>query len=219
MTQVGDLRLAGSVAGVNDAGQAAGQNGFRHSSRAMLWKGGTATDLGTLRGDPNASATGINRHGQVVGISFNRFGPQHAFLWQDGKMTDLGALPGSASSGAEAINARGHVAGESGGHLWLWRDGKLADLGTLAGSTGSQANGINRHDHVVGGADLPGGPPHAILAHHGTVTDLNGVIPAGSGWVLQVAHGINDHGWIVGSGLRAGQIRGFLLIPHRKHRG
>jgi hypothetical protein len=43
--------------------------------------------------------------------------------------------------------------------------------------------------------------------------DLNSLIPANSGWVLQFANGINDQGQIVGEGTLNGQAEGFLLTP------
>ena len=54
--------------------------------------------------------------------------------------------------------------------------------------------------------------------------DLNTMIDEKSGWVLQAAYGINDHGVIVGEGLLNGAPRGFRLTlfsdetptsPHR----
>jgi hypothetical protein len=48
--------------------------------------------------------------------------------------------------------------------------------------------------------------------------DLNGLIPAGTGWVLfdysASAPFINDSGWIIGSGLLNGVRHGFVLKPN-----
>ena len=43
--------------------------------------------------------------------------------------------------------------------------------------------------------------------------DLNKLIPAGSGWVLLQAFGINNSGQIVGTGTIHGEEHGFLLTP------
>jgi probable HAF family extracellular repeat protein len=44
--------------------------------------------------------------------------------------------------------------------------------------------------------------------------DLNGLIPAGSGWLLSVATGINVAGQICGYGTMAsGLVHAFLLTP------
>jgi hypothetical protein len=43
--------------------------------------------------------------------------------------------------------------------------------------------------------------------------DLNTLIPAGSGWVLMIATGINSRGQIIGDGRFGGNPRAFLLTP------
>jgi len=54
---------------------------------------------------------------------------------------------------------------------------------------------------------------HAFLWSGGSMKDLNDLIPAGSGWVLTEATGINDSGQIVGNGTLGGVERAFLLNP------
>jgi probable HAF family extracellular repeat protein len=82
------------------------------------------------------------------------------------------------------------------------------------GASTSWGNDINLGGAVVGAMQLSVGQ-HAFLATGGQVYDLNDLIPAGSGWVLQEALSINDGGQIVGSGLLAsdppGTTRYFLL--------
>ena len=60
------------------------------------------------------------------------------------------------------------------------------DLGTLGGAN-SEAAAINDWSQVVGVSDMPGGGTHAFLYQNGTMTDLNSILPAGSGWVLESA--------------------------------
>jgi len=43
--------------------------------------------------------------------------------------------------------------------------------------------------------------------------DLNNMIPAGTGWVLQAGAAINDAGQIAGSGTLNGKSHAFLLTP------
>ncbi len=43
--------------------------------------------------------------------------------------------------------------------------------------------------------------------------DLNHLIPANSGWLLQFANAINDQGQIAGYGTLNGQTEAFLLTP------
>ncbi len=91
--------------------------------------------------------------------------------------------------------------------------------------------GINRWGEVVG-SYLPrwsgsylghpsSNPPlpselqdkEALIANSVGVTNLNSLIPSGSGWRLLEATDINDAGQIVGYGLKDGQVRAFRLDP------
>src|SRR5207245_5042642 len=75
--------------------------------RAVLWKHGKITDLGTLEGGYESAAFAVNARGQVVGLATNaipdpssiiRFATQtRALLWQNGAMRGLGRLPGGAA--------------------------------------------------------------------------------------------------------------------------
>jgi len=87
---------------------------------AFLWSGGMQ-DLGTLPGQVQSAAYGINKNGQVVDESGG-----HAFLWSSRSgIQDLGLIPEvvaagwSALSSARAINNVGQIAG------WGIRNGQL----------------------------------------------------------------------------------------------
>jgi probable HAF family extracellular repeat protein len=183
-------------------------------------------DLGTLKGSQYSRASAINNSGQVVGTSekVQYSGNQTtttdtAFLWQKGKMTSLGTLGGKNSS-ATAINDLGQVVGTadtktSGGHVFLWDSTHgMQDLGTLFG-TGIPVEplGINAASQIVGTGGL--GLGQAWLWQNGVMQDLNNLIPAGSGWVLESATAINGSGQIVGWGQMNGypNLHGFLLTP------
>jgi probable HAF family extracellular repeat protein len=117
---------------VNDSGQVVGisENGVIDpligfpEFRAVLWKNGGITDLGTLGGGYESIANAVNDRGQVVGFATNTipdpfsFFPfpgatqSRAFLWQEGAMQDLGTLGGPDAT-AVSINDRGQVAGQS----------------------------------------------------------------------------------------------------------
>jgi probable HAF family extracellular repeat protein len=200
---LGALGGHGSTAsGVSDQGVAVGTadtaNWTHHAFAAGL---AGMTDLGTL-GGWNSTATAINSKGQVGGgadiaiaggpqqANSSNYqsspSPQHAFLTTTvgGAMQDLGTLPGDRSSEALAINSQGQVVGFS------------SNAGG-AGQTPIAWPVVN----------------HAFLFDHGVMTDLNSLIPAGSGWLLQQAVSINDVGQIVGTGQIDGATHSFLLTP------
>jgi hypothetical protein len=131
---------------------------------------------------------------------------------------------GSAASSANAINAAGDIVGTEGvqpatpglvdGAFW----GANGDNFTYGCQTKNYPAAINNSDIAVGYAysgdfsnrvatfwDLSNGPD---CSH-----DLNTLIAANSGWVLQQAVGINDKGVIVGNGLLNGVENAFVLVP------
>ncbi|HEY3866734.1 MAG TPA: hypothetical protein VGM10_00210 [Actinocrinis sp.] len=178
---------------------------------------GSATYLGNPPDSLNA-ATGINALDQVVGSP--------AFVWRAGTLTMLPVPAGvsAGDAGATAINISGQVvgwtgtAGSSGAqHAALWSGGTVTDLGTLDGIAFNQANAINAAGQIVGTANPNCQPcvnPVAWLREPGgAATDLNTLIPAGSGWTLEQANGINDRGQIVGAGLHNGALHAYLLNP------
>ena len=90
----------------------------------------------------------------------------------------------------------------------------MTDLGTLGGDGGSNAYAINASGEVVGAsATLTNAAGDAFLYTTSSgMIDLNSLLPAGSGWDLQVATGINDSGQVVGFGTNPeGQQDAFLL--------
>ncbi len=72
----------------------------------------------------------------------------------------------------------------------------MTDLGTLGYGDTSVAKAINGSGVMVGTASTSSGY-HAFIYSGGTMTDLNNLIPAGSGWVLTGATGITDAGQII----------------------
>lgn len=190
-------------------------------TRAVLWKGGQAIDLGTLDGN-ESGATSANNRGQVVGFATNTI-PEpfpfsvlatqtRAFLWQDGAMQDLGTLGSGNDSFAEFVNERGQVAGWSFINAitnpttglptfepFLWEHGTMQDLGTLGGTMGFPY-GLNNRGQVIGASNLTGDPgcqifcqTHPFLWDRGVLKDL-GTFGGSFGFAL----GINDSGEVVG---------------------
>jgi probable HAF family extracellular repeat protein len=185
-------------------------------------------DLGTF-GGANSNAYGINDWAQVVGSAYLsddttfhafRTGPNRSI---DPATDDLGTLGGTQSE-ADGINDWGQVVGYaqlSGDTTWhAFRTGPnrpinsaTDDLGTLDGTDQSEALGINNRGEVVGYSYTSGDTiERAFLFRGGVMHDLNDLIPANSGVVLEEAAGINDAGQIVAIG--GGHT--FLLTPARR---
>ena len=133
-----------------------------------------------------------------------------------------GASGGGGPATGTGAGATSGGAGGSGGDRDVtppadfWDATGIHDLGSLSGSY-SEALAIDGSGQfIVGQASVAGGPflqYHAFLHVQGRLLDLNALIPAGTGWVLERASGLNDHGQIVGRGTLHGQPRGFLLTP------
>ncbi len=237
-----DMNDRGQVAGFSDTDvydlncAAARTAGFRF--QATVWEpDGSIHQLTPLSGDTVANAFGINNRGQVVGNSGVCGGitpppyvtPSHAVLWEhDGTPIDLGSLGGPAA--ADAINDRGDVSGaaiDANGlpqaFLWTAEKRKLVQLKTPPGFVAAVSpccKTINDEREIAGfmfNADFS--VQHAFLWKHGTMVDLNDLIPNGSPWLLQGAFGINDSGQIAGQGLIHGEVHAFLATPCHEHEG
>jgi probable HAF family extracellular repeat protein len=189
--------------GINTGGQVVGYSPTNDSSEtqhAFLWTptspdgpSGTIIDLGTLDGAPGFPSAGVavNASGEVVGWTADAAagGNDHGFLYSGGKMYDLGTLTSVGGSytpsEAHGINTPGTVVGYAGDP-------------NNAGASTSRA--------WIWTPTSPGGTS-------GQLTDLNGLIPAGSGWVLNDAEAIDDAGQVVGRGMINGEEHAFLLNP------
>jgi probable HAF family extracellular repeat protein len=206
---------SGGANGINDSGQVVGtaQNASGRG-RPFLWTAtGGIQDLGALSGDNAGAAAAINASGQVVGYSYSTtVGSTRAFRWTAaGGMQDLGVGNGSA---AFAISASGAVVGQSadGANAFLWTaPGTVQTLADYGGD--AAAYGINSSGLIVGQVQTApaAGTYVAALWQGGTLIDLNTLLPASSGWVLEYAGAINDAGQITGYGTYNGQFRAFLL--------
>ena len=225
----GQANLDLQIAGINDFGQIVGS--VNDASVGFIYSEGAGTTyLYPLLADNVVidSADAINDSGQVavdatLDVNGTATQTNHIFLYNDGAWTDLGTpLPGYQFSYPVAINDSGDVVGDTA----LGRDDPYAttaflytkatgmvSLGTLPGGGSSNAYGVNNSGQVVGASSMSNGPGHAFLYSEKTgMVDLNSLLPANSGWVLESAVGINNHGQIVGNGIDPrGAQAGFVL--------
>ncbi len=200
-------------------------------SHAALFRAGSVVGLGTLPGDTASLASGINSLGQVVGDSYvPGKNVRHAFIYSNAALTALGALAGDIGSSASAINTGSQAVGFSltdagpgvqgreisHSRAVLFTGGQVTNLGLLPGDTDSAAVAINDTGQVVGisentASSDPAQIKHPFVWQQGQMADLNSRLPAGSGWVLTDATGINNAGQICGTGEHNGQTHAFLL--------
>ena len=159
---------------INDKGVAVGNAELSTGPQvhAVAWTNHRRTgwgieDLGTLPGFVNSSANSINKHGVIVGWSYDAtFTTSSAFMVDDDTMTALPGL-GGLRSAATGINAKGQIVGWSevlgtnARHAVLWDGCELIDLNTvLAPGSGwvlSNAAAINEHGDIIGTGTDPDG--------------------------------------------------------------
>jgi probable HAF family extracellular repeat protein len=123
VTDLGSLGGTGQGFGnlaynINSQGQVVGYSDLKGNANfhSFLWTRGTGMqDLGTLTGDVNSLAIGINDASDVVGVSVDAMSNPRAYLWKNGTMTDLNTLipAGSPLSllTACSINSSGQIVG------------------------------------------------------------------------------------------------------------
>lgn len=202
--------------GINGSGDVVGGDGV-----AVLWDGKTPTDLAISNGT-TVAANGINNAGEIVGSSTIYVnGATVATAWQGADPTVLQSLGGSYSE-AYAVNSAGMIVGaantaaNSSTYIaTVWNGANVTALASLGG-TKSYAFAVNNAGLIVGSSTDAAGNPYATLWDGKSVVNLNTVLnPAvtQAGWVLTLATGINNEGWIVGDAVNArlGESDAFVL--------
>jgi probable HAF family extracellular repeat protein len=191
------------------------------ASHAALFKGGTAIDIGILKGQVYSRANGINASGWVVGFSGpTRDGSEsNAFIWSNQTgMIDIGTLGGQYAQ-ANAINDAGFVTGTAqiqnmspvlATHAFIYRPfpqgagavkEPMRDLGALGGNN-SYGTAINGYNHVVGYSTIKPNDDrvHAFFHDGKSMIDLGSLGGNGNRWGsdVSVALGINSFDLVVG---------------------
>ncbi|MEE8458273.1 MAG: alpha/beta fold hydrolase [Phycisphaerales bacterium] len=172
------------------------------SPHAFRYDGETMTDLArTPNGDGGlfSRGNGISDSAVVVGEA-TQIITKLAAKWEGDNPIFLSNVKNTR---ALATNDGGTSVGyyPFGGYSILWHPN-----GTFLILFIDEANDINNARQVAGSLD-----GHAVVWDGGLITDLNDLLPAGSGWVLESATAINDVGQVVGVGTLDGEPRGFLF--------
>ena len=179
------------------------------STDAVYWKNSVPHSVGLCCG---GMLKAINERGEMIGDAYDDQGHYHAFRWSpEGGQRSID--PDHAYSSAVAINGAGHVLLQVGGDAWLDDTRHLQRL-SLSAKFYNSAQSMNDCDVVVG-AYGPDSEHYKAFSWTETqgFRDLNSFVPETSGWELQSAAAINNHGEIIGRGELHGDDRGFLLIP------
>jgi len=184
----------------------------------FLYDDGETINLGLL-----TRPVALNDAAQVVGWSTD--GQDNAYLWDAGDLTNLHDDPQITGvvSRAFGINNAGLIVGEA------QFDISRPEEPTLWTSEGAQrlipefnrpqgvAAAVNDRGLIVGSfndLDDVGSPFRGFLWRDGVWVDLLDLIPPDEGWEVLFPFDINDRGWIVGGGVRNGELgHAFLMIP------
>jgi hypothetical protein len=235
--QTGSWAVQFSVVGINNFDHVAGSvqgtvPGKWSDSDGCIWREGRLVTLasGSVYAPPpfyggidgtNFSSLAISDNGVALGVFSPWHGSPQSVLLSEGFSPSyqffLTNLAANASAKGYAIDNEGRVAGVlatpdgSGSRVegFVWAGGKLNTFGPLAPGENLHVNAMNNHGDVVGDSGA-----RAFVWRNGTLTDLNQLLAANSGWQLQSAKAINDHGQITGNGLRNGQVAGFLFVSN-----
>jgi probable HAF family extracellular repeat protein len=200
---IAHLGVHGYIGGINNANVVVGSYAQGTGTRAFRFINGA---VDTLMDDPASSANAINARGEIAGTS-----SAGAFVFRDGAINMLGTLGGSRSD-AKGINDASEVVGlatdEHGQPLSFLFDGGMKAL-QAPGYSGATA--INNRGQIVGNAEGSGG----YFLDAGIYARLDTLPPVvAQHWRKLTPTGINNQGWIVGTGTNpAGDLRAFLLIP------
>lgn len=182
--------------------------------RAFLWNNGVFTDLTALYGITDALK--INDAGDIMCV--RNYEP---CLISNGILHIISSS-GNYGGDPNGMNNSGTVVGMSVDTTGLARgfkyNGVSQVLPIVNGFNPAHPKDISDCDQIVGtGFTMP---PNAVftrafLMWNGQVTDLNSLIPANSGWVLEDAVDISrTSGRIIVNGKRNGEPRSAMLVPN-----
>lgn len=202
--------------GLSDSGYVVGQaTGSRDGRvRAYVWRQGAQQELGTF-GGASSSAVAVNNKGDAVGTADLPDGSYHAFVYRKGLMRDLGTL-GGALSWASAINDAGQVVGgaqvaDGSSRAFIHANGLTTTLPTPPDAP-ANAWDINSTGVVLGSYTT--NRPHYFLYDGDQLRELEDLLTDADRavWSLTAVAAINDKGWVLCDGRRAGDEHDTVLL-------
>jgi probable HAF family extracellular repeat protein len=176
------------------------------TGHGFIWQDGSLSPLPQVpgRGAINdAGVAAIQYHDSITQI-------QRVATVENGSINPLGTEYVGELVPGRAINAAGHVLVRNGSNPGVWSNGQLAMVGALNGLwVWPQA--FNDSDVVVGESTTPSGATHAFVARENHTTDLNYLVPQGSGLEFSSAIAINNNGQILVKAYKDGWNHAVLL--------
>ncbi len=185
----------------------------------------TVTDLGVLPGDTESSASCINNHGDIIGVSKD-YATSQIFLVRSGRMTGLGSALVLGSGNGPDINDNGKInlkqrlssyttlSAYEKHHVVLYSGSRKVDFAMPPGWRSATVRGINTsgqiivmcYRHTAGNRPYNAAFVYDSSRRKFSLLTLPPGFP-GAGFAM----GINDHGQIAGSLWQAGILTQAVL--------
>jgi hypothetical protein len=211
--------VASLAYGLNDQGDTVGVRyilTLPTQQSAWVYSGGTVTDLTTLNAQA-IEAWGINNSGLVVG----RLSTSQVFLYDLSDAT-LTLLPLEVETREIFINNLGQLAGSmNDGTIFVYQPGGSTVVFDQSTTGYVEVAGFNNQGQIVvaGNSGVYFTDPLSTSATSAPPFIAVNPMLVDAGWVMTKAHGIDDHGCIIGAGkLAGGDERGILVTPPAIHK-
>ncbi len=201
---------------INNDNKVVGTTAIGNILRAVLWENGVSTDLSDQHGI--SQALKINDAGEIACVK------KVANIDQPCQISNgtLFMILANGPYGGRpyGMNGLGDVVGQSPDASGLnrgfyWTNGVKIILPIQKGLNPLPL-AINNCLQIVGRAfTIPGGAENrAFVLHNSQMSDLNSLVPAGTGWVFKEAVDISQQGRILVNGELDGAPRSAILIPN-----
>lgn len=193
----------------------------RPEAMSFIWAKGAMHATSAL-----ADCLSLNNQGLKVGC-IKRGRNVKIFLWHSGKAKEIDRLSKPQGMLNVTINDNGFVAGTLARmdvedamvdplpQAVFWIRGKRHLLPSFPQYSNTIVHDVNNLGQIVGEAQENQNNSIATLWQNAKILDLNKLISIHSGWRLESASGINNKGYIIGTGKINGQRHAFLMKPNK----